>query len=336
MFHSATLKLTGWYLLILMSISILFSFTIYTAATGEVGNRLNDFQDRLQQPGTVPNMGSNPRLFSAFRQDQRETAEHNLFATLIYVNILILFGGGILSYILARRTLRQIEESHDAQSRFVSDVSHELRTPLAAMKAELEVALLDQKLSKSDMNELLKSNLEEVDKLTALSQTLLQLSKLDHASLKVENLDLAVITNEVAQRYDKNLKRIKVTITAKQSIIRANRSSVEELVTILIDNALKYSPAGSAVTIRLSQRGNRYTLFEITNKGNGIAPDDLPHIFDRFYRADTSRSTGGTGLGLSLAKKIVEMLHGELSVSSAVNHDTTFRVQLPMFKENKA
>ena len=335
MFHSATLKLTGWYLLILMSISIIFSLTIYSVAAGEVRDRLNDFQSRLEQPGVNPGMDANPRLFSAFRQNQRETAEHNLFMTLLYVNLLVLFGGGTLSYLLARRTLRQIEESHEAQSRFTSDVSHELRTPLTAMRAELEVALRDKKLTRDDMRELLQSNLEEVDKLTVLSKTLLQLSRLDHSNLEQEVVHLNTLVTEVVQRYDKNAKRIVATIPAKTIDIKANRATIEELLTILVDNALKYSPANSKVTVRLARRGNKQALFEITNGGKGISPDDLPHIFDRFYRADTSRSTSGTGLGLSLAKKIVEMLDGELSVSSAPDHDTTFRVFLPIIRNNK-
>lgn len=335
MFHSATLKLTGWYLLILMCISLLFSVTIYTVATSEVRDRLSAFQDRLEQPGIGPEMGQNPRLFSAFRQDQRETAEHNLFATLFYVNVLILFGGGVLSYLLARRTLRQIEDSHEAQSRFVSDVSHELRTPLAAMKAELEVALRDKKLTKDDMREQLESSLEEVDKLTVLSKTLLQLSKLDHANLELETIDLGIVANEIIQRYDKNADRVKITSPTKPLKLKANRTSVEELLTILVDNALKYSPKKSPITVKLS-RVNKQALFEITNEGKGIATEDLPHIFNRFYRADTSRTTHGTGLGLSLAKKIVEMLGGELSVSSAANQNTTFRVLLPIIRNNQA
>ena len=336
MFHSATLKLTAWYLLILMSISLLFSITIYNVASGEVRNRLNDFQTRLEQPGINPYSGQNPRFFSAVQQNQRQTAEHNLSATLLYVNILILLGGGVLSYLLARRTLRDIEESHEAQSRFTSDVSHELRTPLAAMKAELEVSLRDPKLSKTDMKELLESTLEEVNKLTDLSQTLLQLSKLDHNKLEQEDIDLTLVATDVVQRYDKNASRIRLSAPAKPLIIRGNRASVEELLTILVDNALKYSPEKSLVSVKLSRFGGKHIEFMIVNKGKGISSEDLPHIFDRFYRADASRSTSGTGLGLSLAKKIVQMLGGELSVSSAPDSDTTFRILLPIIKQNQA
>jgi len=331
MFHSATLKLTGWYLLILMSISLIFSLTIYGATSGEVGERLSDFQNQFQQPGTAPYGGTNPRLYSAFRDNQRDMANRNILGTLVYVNLLIFFGGGMLSYLLARRTLRQIEHTHEAQSRFTSDASHELRTPLAAMKTELEVAIRSPKLSKSDMRELLVSNLEEVNKLTALSKTLLQLSKLDYASLDIEPVNLGNLASEVTQRYDKNAKRIALQLPKQSLIVKANPASIEELLTILIDNALKYSPPKSKITAKLSLQGKNAS-FVITNSGKGIPADKLPHVFDRFYRADESRTKSGSGLGLALAKEIVTMHKGELSVTSASDQDTTFQALLPLMK----
>lgn len=334
MFHSATLRLTGWYLLILMSISLLFSLTIYRTTTAELGDRLAEFQSRVEQPGAAPLFDPNHRLFSAFQNNQRDTASRNILTTLVYVNLLIFFGGGLLSYALARRTLRQIEVSHEAQSRFTSDASHELRTPLAAMKTELEVALRDPKLSKTEMKELLESNLEEVNKLTTLSKTLLQLSKLDYENLEIQPVNLGDATNEVVQRYDKNAKRVQLAQPKKPLVIRGNPSSIEELITILVDNALKYSPKKSIVKIALSQQGKSARL-EVTNSGKGIPDDKLPHIFDRFYRASESRSDEGSGLGLALAKEIVALHKGELSVSSISDGDTTFQFLLPLYRKTK-
>jgi len=338
MFHSATLKLTGWYLLILMSISVVFSMTIYGVATGEVRDRLMDFQNHLEQPSLVPvptQNDPNRQLFTQLRDQQRDTASHSLLLTLVYVNILIFFGGGLLSYLLARRTLAGIEHAHEAQSRFTSDASHELRTPLAVMKTELEVALRDPKLTKADMQELLESNLEEVNKLTMLSKTLLQLSKLDHANLEMESVDLTGIVSEVIQRYDKNASRIKAKLPTESLAVKANLSSIEELFTILVDNALKYSPADSQIKVVLSKQ-NRQVKFTISNKGEGIPSDKLPHIFDRFFRANESRNDGGSGLGLALAKDIVTLHKGELSVSSTAGKDTMFQVLLPLLRKNQA
>ena len=335
MFHSAILRLTGWYLLLLMSISLLFSFTIYQAATGEIYDRLTQLQNNLETPDPDVYVSPNHRLYSAFRDHQQDKANRNILVTLAYVNLLIFFGGGILSYLLARRTLRQIEESHDAQSRFTSDASHELRTPLAAMKTELEVALRDTKLSKQDMRELLQSNLEEVNKLTSLSKTLLQLSRLDHANLEIENVNIGDIAAEVIQRYDKNAQRINIKLPDNAILVRANSATIEELLTILVDNALKYSPEKSRIKASI-KRNAKTAIFTISNKGDGIPPEKLPHIFERFYRANDSHSGGGSGLGLALAKEIVAMHKGELSVSSKPQSNTVFTVCLPLSRKNQA
>lgn len=344
MFKSATIKLTGWYLLILMVISLLFSIAIYNIATIELGTRLEQLQSRfeLNQSPTVIRQfidaEHDPR-FNTLRAEQANRANRNLFEALFYVNILILVTGGAGSYFLARRTLGPIEEAHEAQSRFTSDASHELRTPLAVMKTELEVALRNKNLSTVETRELLESNLEEVNNLSNLASTLLQLSRLDHESLDREKLSLTAITRTIVKKYDKTGQRITYTPSSKDPLIYGNQASIEELVTILVDNALKYSPADSLITIKTT-RSNRNARFEITNTGKGISPEDLPHIFDRFYRADTSRTKGGSktghGLGLSLAKKIIELHSGELSATSAPNHATTFTFSLPIFNKTQA
>ncbi len=164
MFHSATLKLTGWYLLILVAVSLIFSFIIYGVASSEVDNRLENLQERIERDATATLPSGYD--FGSLRNVQAHQAEFNLFTSLLYINILFLVVGATASYFMARRTLAPIEESHEAQSRFTSDASHELRTPLAVMRTELEVALRDSKLSKQEMKELLTSNLEEVTKLS--------------------------------------------------------------------------------------------------------------------------------------------------------------------------
>jgi signal transduction histidine kinase len=181
------------------------------------------------------------------------------------------------------------------------------------------------------MRDLLASNLEEVNKLTQLSQTLLQLSQLDHGSIIREKVSLQKAIETVIGRF-KSSSRIVFT-SSKISSVYANELNVEELLTILIDNALKYSPQESTIHVHLVKRKGM-SGFEVKNKGKGIAGDILPHIFDRFYRADSSRTGGskrGYGLGLSLAKKIVELHDGELTVTSATDQETTFRVLLPNY-----
>lgn len=340
MFQSATLRLTGWYLLILMSISLVFSVSIYNITTSEVGDRLQQLQVQYEHPELAPpfdDLQPSSDRYSDLRVAQRDEANRNILIALAYVNLLILAGGGVLSYWLARRTLHEIETIHEAQSRFTSDASHELRTPLAAMKAELEVALRDKSMSKTDMKGILESNLEEVDKLSRLSQMLLQLSKAEYDKLDVTKLSLPDITRTVIQRVDKDGARVQLKVAGNLPAVSGNEASIEELIMILTDNALKYSPKSSPVVIQLSKQAGK-ACFEIANSGRGISGEDLPHIFDRFYRADSSRTggqNGGYGLGLSLAKKIVEIHHGELSATSAVDHMTTFTVLLPVHRNIK-
>lgn len=314
-----------------MTISIVFSIVIYNVASNEVNDRLRQLQTNIQNapfPVEVPE-----RLnYAALRNAQFEAANQNLAWRLIYANIVILLAGGAGSFFLARRTLRPIEQAHEAQARFVSDASHELKTPLSVMKTELEVGLRDKELSQQDARDLIESSLEEVNKLASLSATLLQLSQFEHTELEQEHVSLNDIASRIVKKYDKTRERIEFSSASDDLIIYANKTSIEELVTLLVDNALKYSPETSPVTLTLAKQG-KYAAMTITNSGNGISAEDLPHIFERFYRADTSRSrnnkASGHGLGLSLAKRIVELHDGELSVTSAPNSETTFTVLLP-------
>lgn len=324
MFQSATIKLTLWYVGILVTISLLFSVIIFSIASSEVGSRINYLQKSVD---TTYNL--NPGRYDDMRDMQVRQARDSLIGSLVITNLCIWIAGGVGSYYLARRTLLPIENAHEAQSRFTSDASHELRTPLASMKIELEVALRDPKLSKDEIRQLLASNLEEVNKLTKLSHTLLQLSRLDHAGIDHEPVLLNTAINTVLARFQSSRQRIIYTDLPPITIM-ANQSHVEELLTIFIDNALKYSSENSPITLTLVQQ-KQLSGFDITNTGKGIPAAELPKIFDRFYRSDTSRTGGvkkGYGLGLSLAKKIVELHGGELTVSSQPEGFTTFRVLL--------
>lgn len=330
MFHSATLKLTGWYLSILILISLSFSTVIYVVASREVGSRLN----------FIPTDPQIVRIYNREQLDelhhiQVEESRHTLFGALAVANIILWAAGGFASYHLARRTLRPIEEAHEAQSRFTSDASHELRTPLASMKTELEVALRDPDLTKADMREQLESNLEEVNKLTSLSYNLLQLSRMEHNKIVREPVDLTVALQAVADRFLHEQRRLALPHDTTPIMVVANQSNVEELLTILIDNALKYSPKDSKVTVRF-MRDRLVSGFSVTNSGPGIPADKLPFIFDRFYQVESSRTSGekkGYGLGLALAKKLVELHGGALTASSQPGVKTSFEVMLPNFSK---
>mgnify|MGYP001027154563 CR=1 FL=1 len=338
MFQSATLKLTAWYLIILMAISITFSVVIYQLNYREISFRLENLQHSIIEGynGPAPfsryfldDEGPNSPLINESRK-----ASSQMILSLVYINIVVLVAGGLGAFFLARRTLRPIAEAHEAQGRFTSDASHELRTPLAAMKTELEVNLRDPKLEIGEARELLESNLEEVNKLIKLSEMLLHLSRLDHDKLEVDTIDVPSMVQELVQRYPSDVERFDIT-SRKKATTLANEPAINELITILLDNAIKYSPADSPIFIRVFEQYGRVGL-EVKNQGKKIPDDKLPKLFDRFYRADNSRTNGaknGYGLGLSIAKKIVDIHHGEITVSST-DEFTTFTLYLPIVRKS--
>jgi signal transduction histidine kinase len=309
-------------MLILMSLSLMFSIAMYQVASFEVETRLNQFQNSLSQ---TSNLLPHQMLGLEFRNVQIEEARENLSVELLYVNLLVFIVGGFGSYYLARRSLLPIEKAHEAQSRFTSDASHELRTPLAVMKMEIEMALRDKNATLTDLREILTSNLEEVNKLNKLAQMLLDLSNLDHKKLEISTVNLGKLANNLVKEFKQPTSRIQIK-PGKGVIINANETAISELIRILINNALQYSPKDSLIYIDVLKTDTQ-AKFEITNTGPGITEDKLPHIFDRFYRADSSRTDDGQkgyGLGLALAKSIIELHNGEIIASSTPNHATTF------------
>lgn len=327
MFQSATLKLTVWYLLIIMVVSIAFSVVIYQFALSEFSARLDVVQSEVERS---PRFNLPSDFLMQIRADQYEVASRSFVNGLIYVNLIILFSGGLGSYILARRTLKPIEDANLTQMRFIADASHQLRTPLAIMKAELETAQRGAPLKSGETDELIASTLEEVDKLSVLSGRLLELSNFDDESNKAEQkvFSLAKLAKETVAHHSKTAKRIKIKTSGRLNV-RAHQPHIEELMDILIDNALKYSPRGSTVTIDL-KKVDRNAVLSITNDGDGIPEHDLDKVFDRFYRSNQSGTAKGFGLGLAIAKKIVESYNGELLVSSKSGGPTTFTVRLPL------
>lgn len=334
MFRSATLKLTAAYLVILMVISFVFSIAIYQLNFHEVNVRLENLQQGLTDP-TLKSLMMTSDQFQhqdELRLEQAEQAAVQMILALLYINVCILIAGGFGSYFLARKTLEPLEKAHEAQSRFTSDASHELRTPLAAMKAELEVYLRDEKLTIEEARELLESNLEEVDKLIRLSEMLLKMARLDYDKLEKTQIDLVELLPSVMKPFSKSKKRFDI-VARKKAYVSGNEAAVSELMSILIDNALKYSPPRSRISIRIYER-RTMTGFEIKNTGTPIKEDKLPYIFDRFYRADNSRTGSGAngyGLGLAIAKKISEIHHGYIQASST-EKETTFTFFLPNLK----
>lgn len=338
MFASATLKLTVWYLVILTVICLIFSFIIYELSTSEISSRLQDLQIRVEGSSRTLTLPG-PVTLNEIRVNQTREAKASIFIGLVYMNLAVVGVGGIGSYLLARRTLKPIEEAHESQSRFTSDASHELRTPLAVMKSEIQVAMRDPNIKTADYREVLESNLEEVDKLTQLSQALLQLSRVEYDTIeRSDRIDIAKTIKKAARGLDVPKNRMSYVLPERPVVIDGNEPMIVDLLRILLDNAVKYSPPGTPIVFELSSDGRNCRMV-MTNQGDGIDSKHLSKIFDRFYRVDTSRTSAsavsGYGLGLSLAKKIVSLHDGTISAKSTPGKSTSLKVVLPHVRKNR-
>jgi signal transduction histidine kinase len=320
MFHKTSLRLTGLYLAILMTISIIFSTAIYTLSAGEI-NRTFERQNQILEPLLrLPGRSVYRAEYIKDRSALLRELHNRVIVRLVIVNLLILAGGGVLSYLLARRTLEPIEAAHNSLERFTADASHELRTPITAMKTEIEVALSDPKLKLKDAKELLGSNLEELARLTALSEGLLRLSRPDDEQPELTSLNVKQMVDSTINQLSavaKNKKVKIVTTVNEQLFVKSNQHQLREILVILLDNAIKFSPANKQVSVIAG--GEKSIVISIKNNGPGISEVDLPYIFERFYQADTSRtdsSKKGYGLGLAIAKRLTENLGGTITASS--------------------
>ncbi|MDB5184414.1 MAG: putative Histidine kinase [Candidatus Saccharibacteria bacterium] len=324
LFRSATIRLTVYYLLIVMTISISFSFALYHVATGEVRRGLHMESTRITS--LFPVFENAPGIYSP--DAEADQAASRIFWRLFSSNVVVLVGAGFLSYVLARRTLQPIEEAHSQQARFTSDVSHELRTPLTAVRMESEVALLDSTATKTELRHTLHSTIEEVGKMETLINNLLRLTKLDSAHLQASfvRLDTQALVAEAIDRVAKNAeaRQIALTSVADQYFIRGDEANVIQLLVILLENGIKYSPPHSGIEVTTARKGDSIEI-TISDHGMGIERSALDHIFDRFYRADSSRTRGDTegfGLGLSIAKAIADSHKARITIASRVGQGT--------------
>ncbi len=349
MFKSARLKLTLWYLLIVALISFFFSALIYFGTVREIERGFRFGEARLKAKELNLSL---PRHFSGRFEDlpprlregkprflleeDLETVKKRLLFRLLALNGFILIFSAGLSWFLAGKALKPIEQALEEQKRFVADASHELRTPLTALKTSMEVALRDKKITAGKAKEIIKENLEEVESLISLSNKLLSLARYQEngKNLVFEKLEIKELVDEAVKKISSlaKEKKIEIKIDVGKQVFLGEKESLKEMLLAFLDNAVKYTSFGGQVLIS-SRVIKKWLEIEIKDTGRGIAKEDLPHIFERFYRADYSRTkeeTGGFGLGLSLAKEIIESHKGTVRVESILGKGTTFTVRLPL------
>jgi two-component system sensor histidine kinase CiaH len=334
MFRSARIRLTAWYLLIIMSVSILFSLVIYSGINTElkgVEQRESSIRDQIEQ--AFPFLPDEQKPHVDLQPIQEARAR--LITTLVIINLIIFAGAGGAGYFLAGRTLRPIQEMVDQLNRFISDASHELRTPITSLRSEMEVGLRSKQLTLSQAKKLIESNMEEVIHLQMLSDNLLELTQYEKMNGRqaFDSFSLKTIAQEAVKSIQGQAKQkhIKVENTVRDATLLGNADRLRELFTILLDNAVKYSKPESIVKINGDAKGNA-AIVRVIDEGIGIDKRELPFIFERFYRADESRSIKGFGLGLSIAKKITDLHNGSIQVVSTLHKGTAFTVRLPLHK----
>ena len=239
-------------------------------------------------------------------------------------------GGGLL-------VLRDVSEERRVENLrrdFVANVSHELRTPIAAIKAlaeTLEEGALDDPPAARDF--LQRMHLE-VDKLAQLVQELLELSRVEsgRAELKLERVDPSELVRSAVERLRPGAERAGLRLVAEVPDdlppVLADRTRVENVLLALLHNAVKFTGPGGTISLSVEQDG-RYTRFSVADTGMGIPPEDVPRIFERFYKVDRARAAVGTGLGLAIAKHVVQALAGRIWAESEVGRGTVVRFTLP-------
>lgn len=340
-FQRARIKLTLWYFLIILIITGSFSVGLYKLMTAEL-DRLQRMQkvriDYLYQQNPEDNtqfFGRPQPVIRFIDPEIIEDSKRRILYTLLLIDLGILTASSAAAFVLAGKTLKPIQVMMDEQKRFITDSSHELRTPLTALRSELEVTLRDPKLGAKEAKQIMKSNLEEVISLQSLTDNLMRLTQFEknnHLYTEIVSLHDSL---EEAKRKTKVLaevKKIEVEISGDDQYIHANKHTITELFVIFFDNAIKYSDQKKKVSASIKKLDHSVQV-DITDEGIGIAKDEIPHLFERFYRADKARTrddSSGFGLGLSIAKQIVDKYKGEIKVKSEIERGTTFSIILPI------
>ena len=256
------------------------------------------------------------------------------------IAMLLLF---LFTYFLSRWAFAPVERSWEQQVRFIADASHELKTPLSVIKADLQI--LDQSpsgFSNSDRVWITRAN-DEVMRMQDLVTELLELAEAENVArsseTRTDQVDFSSVVEKSSLQLDPVAFERAISIEThsdKNVYVRGNVNELERLVTILIENACKYANPKSSIDVCLRESGNSAVL-DVNNTGVPIKAEDLPHLFERFYRTDHARTRegqGGYGLGLAIAKTITEAHGGTISARSDQEHGTTFTLTLPIIVES--
>ena len=280
-------------------------------------------------------------MYLAFADMGTANGWQSLALTLAVVEVGTLAVFFVISLLFSRWTLRPVANAWTQQRRFVADASHDLKTPLTVILANTSIALEHPERSVASQSQWLESTQHEAEAMQGLVGDLLTLAKMDQAAAQtgatpasLEPVDLSDLAEGEVLQFESVAFERGVSLESHVEpgvVLNGNEQRLRRLVGTLIDNACKYVDAGGTVEVRLSRAGKMAKL-AVRNTGAPISPEDLPHVFDRFYRADKARTSGagGHGLGLAIARAIAEEHRGTLGVTSTLEAGTTFTATLPL------
>ena len=249
----------------------------------------------------------------------------------VLLSLLGLLAVFVLLLILSKRIVRPVAESYEKQKQFITDAGHELKTPMTIISADADLAEME-----CGENQWISDIRRQAQRLTGLTNDLIYLSRMEEEQPKLQLIDfpLSDVAEEMAQSFRALAKSQEKEFSLRiQPMLSCtgDEKAIRQLLSILLDNALKYSPAGGRLELALEKQGRTLLLSVSNTSAQPIEQDKLPHLFDRFYRTDQSRSsqTGGYGLGLSIAKSIVLAHKGRIRAESPDGRTVTFMIHLP-------
>ena len=254
---------------------------------------------------------------------------------MVVLGIVALLLATVLGHILSGRAMVPLREAYEKQRQFAADASHELRTPLAVVMASADLLENDPSITSPFLKQVIADVRDEVKKMTRLVSDLLLVARSDNKALKLklQKFDAAELLSQTARLMQPlaDKKHIALDIRNRDAhVIQADEQKIKQLMLILVDNAVKYTPDGGEVHVGFEKAPQGRVRFFVQDTGIGIAKEDQRRIFDRFYRVDKARSRemGGNGLGLSIAQEIVNLHQGSIEVTSTLGKGTRFTVEL--------
>ena len=320
-FLYARLRLTVLYTILTMTIVVLFSLALFISLDRSSRGILDD--DRQSNLITIQN--------HKFR-----SSIENIENTIIYVDFLLLFLVLGLGYIIAGKVLNPIKKNMETQKRFLADASHDLRTPLAIMKSESQVLFQSNSENIDEYKQVMKSNIEEINKMTNLVEDLLLIARNESTKSETilnEDVNLQKLIEKLISRMKPESDKKNIMINVKGTItssIKGNINNVERAIQNILQNAINYTSKDGEIMVYLNEEKHSCSI-DISDTGVGIKESDLPYIFDRFYKAEHSRNdASGSGLGLPIAKQIIEQHGGTIKIASKLTSGTEVIITIPL------